>query len=218
MANIMKNHEFIVRNRLLLWVMLAFLALTGCQGQGVYRAYHGEPRPADVVARFVVPTRFNLLYLDDKEYKASALSDGARLELLPGKHQLVIEYDEFWDLTNENHERVTSQPVMMSFKLKPGRQYILKAARQIKGVEQARAFARKPEMEIIDQASGQSLAVAFKYRVAEQKYLAGFTTKDSAAGKKTEAPKMLQHWWNQADDKQQQNFLNWAKSHRKNAQ
>ncbi len=193
-----------------------FLLLTACQGQAVYRAYSGDPRPADKVAMLTVPAEFNLLYIDGEKY--SSLSDGARLELLPGKHQLVIEYDVFWDITSDVYDRVVSQPVMLSFESLPGRRYNL-TFKLLKELKNAKAYAKKPDVEIVDLVSRQNVEVAHKYKLTDKGYVAAFVADNPMVGKndKGNVPKMLEYWWQQADYQQQQSFLDWSRSHAKRA-
>lgn len=219
MKNIANRFEFNKWNVAAVLILAVLPLLSACQGQGIYRTYRGEPLAADKVAVLVVPAKFNVLYIDDTKFQPPVLTNGAQLELLPGKHRLLVEYDEFWDLSNDEHERVTSQPVLVSFQLAPGGRYRLQA-RQLTDVNQARAFAGKPEVKLIDQVSGQSLSVVQNYKLMEQKYLSGFTADNPAMGG-TDAnlmpAKMLEYWWGRADAEQQQNFLDWAKSHTKDA-
>lgn len=215
--NIIKMYGFKIHYRVLLWAMIALFTLTACQGQAVHRAYQGEAMPADKLAGFFVPAKFNILYIDDQPFETSILGHGITLELLPGKHQLVVEYDELWDITSDDHDRITSQPVLLSFTVKPGRQYGLQST-QIKGIDDARAYAKQPKVEIVEQRSRQTIPVAHRYRLGDKKFTASFTADRPAmdnADKNNKAPQMLEYWWQQADDAQQQNFLNWAKSHRK---
>ncbi len=159
---------------------------------------------------------FNLLYIDGEKY--SSLSDGARLELLPGKHQLVIEYDVFWDITSDVYDRVVSQPVMLSFESLPGRRYNL-TFKLLKELKNAKAYAKKPDVEIVDLVSRQNVEVAHKYKLTDKGYVAAFVADNPMVGKndKGNVPKMLEYWWQQADYQQQQSFLDWSRSHAKRA-
>ncbi len=210
------THHCFHNNRLvsLFLMLLTFLLLTACQGSAVYRTYSGEPRPADKVAIFTIPAEYNLLYIDGEKY--SSMSDGAVLELLPGKHQLVVEYDVFWDGTADNYDRVVSQPVMLSFKTLPGRRYRLKF-KSPEDLKRARLYAKKPKLELMDLVSQQNVAVVHKYRLADKGYVAAFVADNPMAGENSKAnvTKMLEYWWQQADYEQQQFFLSWIRARTK---
>jgi len=193
---------------------IGFAVLAACQGQGIHRAYSGEPRPADQVAMLTIPAEFNLQYLDGDKY--SSLADGARLELLPGSHQLVIEYDVFWSTGSDSYERVVSQPVMLNFKVSSGKAYKL-TFKTLKNVKESKLYATKPEVKIIDLASKEKIALEHKYKLADKAIMASFVADNPMAGgdARSKVPKMLEYWWQQADREQQQSFLKWAGDHSK---
>lgn len=197
----------------LLTLSVAFLLLAACQS-GVYRAYSGEPRTAETVARLSIPAEFNLLYINGEKY--TSMKDGAELELLPGKQQLVIEYDVFWSVSGGDYLRVSSEPAMLSFTLEPGKLYGVKSL-ALRSVEESRLYAKKLQVELIEQGSGQAVAVTHKFKLEEKANLAAFINDAPSpnADKQAEARKMLEYWWRQAAFNEQQAFLEWAKSNTK---
>lgn len=211
------NTDWNVRNRVRLLLAITFFILSACQGQGIYRGYSGKALPQTEVAHLLVPDKFNLLYIDDQHYEAPVLTHGARLELIPGKHRLVVEYDEMWDISIDDHERVKSLAVLLEFIIRPGRRYKLQS-RQLKDIGDARDYAKRPELGIVELSSSQSVPVRQEYRLHDKNYMAGFAVDDSKSDghkKNVQASRMLEYWWRQSDPGQQQAFLNWVKSHSK---
>lgn len=166
-----------------------------------------------------MPEKFNVLFINGQKYKGSILSAGVTLELLPGTQQLVIEYEEIWDITNDEHERLISQPLLVKFDTKAGKTYLVKSI-NLNDITAARRFARKPRISLVEQQSGRLLPVELKYRLKDSKFIAGFGVDAdtlTAQEKGDQAARMLRYWWRQSDYSQQQHFLDWAKTNRREA-
>jgi|GEM_PF-753177 len=103
-----------------------FLLTAGCMGTKTYQIYEGEPRPADQVAKLKVPVYIDVLSIDgEKVGPGITLLRGNELDLdlLPGPHTIRVRYDDVWEVTDEYHERLKSDPFTMAFEAVPGGVY-----------------------------------------------------------------------------------------------
>ena len=149
------------------WLIIPIVFLSACQGTGPYQAYEGPPKAANEVATFVVPRQYNLLSIDGAHYQKKFLEEGATINLLPGSHQLIVEYHDIWDLTGQEHEKVTSKPMAITFTAQAGTQYSIKNV-LLESVEQAQAFAEKPSISIVDTTNKQAVVAKIKYNLYGQ--------------------------------------------------
>lgn len=209
----------------ILLIAISILLLTACKSTPIHQAYEGAPKSKSEVATFVVPANFNLLAIDGVKYSQPVLRDGATVNVLPGSHQFIIEYQDFWNIDGDNHEKVTSNPLSVTFAAKAGDQYSINTT-PLETVEQARAFAEKPGISVVDTASKQSVSVEIKYNLYGGglfSALFGPSNPKSAphldGSAKTKAPnndgkalEMLKYWWETADEKQQSSFRQWLKN------
>lgn len=112
----------------------------------------GSPR-----ATIEIPEAFNLKYVDGECYKRPLFSSGdVVLELAPGSYQLIIEYEEIWELNADDHERIVSEPLSVTFVAEGGRPYLLRYP-DLDSVKAATVFAKAPVVAIVDvQTNGRS--------------------------------------------------------------
>ena len=208
------------------WLTIASIVfLTACQGTGPHQAYEGPEKTDSEVATFTVPGQYNLLSIDAVHYQQAMLKDGAIVKLLPGSHQFIIEYKDFWNLNGEQHEKIVSKPMAITFTAQAGIQYSINAA-PLESVEQAQAFAKKPSISIVDTTNNQEVTAKIKYNLYGQGLfttLFGASKPESTAiqysTKETDTPnkgdnalEMLKVWWKSADEKQQSDFRQWLKN------
>jgi uncharacterized protein YccT (UPF0319 family) len=147
------------------------------------------------------------------KYEGSILSTGLILELLPGRHELLVEYDELWDVTVDEHVRVTSSPLLLEFTVRPASRYAIKSV-VLKDVKSSRQYALKPTLEIIDRAGGKTVPVVVKYKINDKKDFMAFSA-DAEQDRSGNSAAMLKHWWGKADIHQQKTFLEWANKNMK---
>lgn len=231
MKPLLSEHPFNMR---LFLTAIAFLFLTACLSTPVYQAYEGEAKADNEIAVFNIPAAFNLLAIDGAKYSRVSIKDGNTIKLLPGIHEYLIEYQDFWDSNGDDTEKVTSKPIAIRFTVQAGNQYTIDFGK-IENVEQSQAFADKPKIAIIDLASRQTVSAEIKYN----RYLVGFL--GSLFGPSTAAPsqpaamssqpapaapasnkpgtkhdgkalEMLKYWWETADKTQQDRFQTWLKN------
>ena len=215
-----------------LWLTgIALLLLTACKSMPAYQAYEGQPRTDNEVSTFSVPEKFNLLAVDGVKYSNSSIRSGAIFKVLPGVHELLIEYQDFWDLGGEEHEKVTSKPIAIRVTTQAGKQYTIDS-KILEDVEHAQAFAKKPKITIIDNLSKQSVSAEIKYNRYVGSFLSSLfgpseavptqltetdganravTSSTPSAKDEGKALEMLKYWWETANKNQQDSFQQWLK-------
>ena len=210
---------------LLLLTSIFILFLSACQSIPPHQAYEGTAKPDNEVGIFNISSPYNLLSIDGIKFKQLALRDGAVIKLLPGSHQFIIEYQDFWDLGGGEHEKVTSKPMAITFTAQAGAQYLLNVT-QFETLEKAQAFAEKPDVSITDTTNKQTVSVETKYNLYGKGLFTTLfgtsnpepTTSLNGAGNVNtsqngdNALEMLKVWWKTADEKQQSDFRQWLKS------
>ena len=208
------------------WFMtLLFLGLAACQSNPTYQAFPGPAKPADQIASVFIPKAFNLLNVDGNSYTQPLMGNGTVVKLLPGSHKIVIKYVDFWEVTADNTERVTSQPILVAFDARAGENYYIPFT-ELKDVKAARAFVKDPHVDLVNKKTNTSVATDVKYQLEDKGLIAAFM--DSLSPKDTPAPtvaeatdqetrakgepalEMLKYWWQKANAQQQESFMKWV--------
>jgi uncharacterized protein YccT (UPF0319 family) len=217
------NHISANSHKIFFWIIM-ILFLSACQGTGPYQAYEGPAKASNEIATFIVPAQYNLLSIDGVKYTKTLLKDGAIVNTLPGSHQFILEYHDFWDLTGESHEKVTSKPISITFNTQAGTQYTINAT-QLETIEQAQAFAEKPDINIVDTTTKQTTPAKIKYNLYGRDLFtmlfgAPKPEPTTSGMENTHAPvkdnnilETLKIWWEKADENQQKDFRQWLKNH-----
>ena len=173
-----------------------------------------------------VPEALNVLSVDNvkQPHKFSLFSGGdTTLKLEPGLHRIVMEYEVFWEKSAEETEHLLSNPLQVSFRAEPGKQYFIKLP-SLGLLDEARQYADKPVIKIIDRSTNRLVAADVAYSKANRSLFQfnqpTVTTSPArnslpvASSRQTSRVttgnmplKMLEYWWEQASDKQRRHFL-----------
>ena len=146
-------------------LLTAFVAMTlsACGGVSVHQAYEGPHRPAAEVATLVIPEAFNILFVDRKKYGPALYSGDTNIAVLPGKHQIIIKYKDFWDV-GSGSERVESDPISITINVVAGHKYQVQFAK-LATIDDARAFAKNPSIKIIDPSTQEEVTTNIQYKL-----------------------------------------------------
>lgn len=187
-------------------------------------------------ASLVIPEELDIVSVDNVNQSSTIFSGGdATLKLQPGPHKIVVEYDVIFDIGYDDHEPITSEYFQISFSAAAGKQYYIKIP-SFNNVEEARAYANKPVVDLIDRSSNQSVAAEITYREFDGTFSKHYT-KPLITSKPEPAPvnsaamvsapatstsntpksdseatvdrplKMLEYWWQQANEQQRKKFI-----------
>lgn len=172
-------------------------------------------------ARMRVPEALDVLYINQLKQKRFLVNRKPEVSLEKGDNRLVLQYVKFWG-DDDDFDKVQSEPFMVRFQLPAGGLYQLQLP-VLKSVAQAKAFAKKPTLILLDEAQ-QSIPIVITGQLQQKSFLASFVT-DSAAradsgggaqidGDKREstvqaddALEKLNFWWSKASTDQRKAFL-----------
>jgi uncharacterized protein YccT (UPF0319 family) len=105
-------------------ILACAMLLAACTVEPI-RSYNGNPKPADQVARVIVPGAVSLDSIDAKSF--SSPPDETRtyeIELLPGRHVLVFRYVALWG-PHDSSALVTSNYASFDASFSAGQTYRL---------------------------------------------------------------------------------------------
>lgn len=90
--------KILLHRRRYICFIIYCVSLFGCAGiSGHIRLYEGPKKTDDEIARFLVPSELELVAINGVELKAPYVPDSHyQVELLPGDHQIMVLYSEYW--------------------------------------------------------------------------------------------------------------------------
>jgi hypothetical protein len=183
-------------------------------------------RAATQQVTLVVPEALDVISIDNVKYSAGLFSSGdTTLKLAPGQHKIVVEYYVIIDISSDDHEAIKSEPFQIAFYAKPGKDYYINIP-STRNVKEARQYAKKPVIVLIDRSTKQHVTNEVTYRefdgtfstqfnaasgTTQQKsgaVTANATPQQSGVNTDSDTPlKMLEYWWQQASAQQRKQFI-----------
>ncbi len=187
------------------FLSLVLSLLMACSTQQAVRLYEGPALGKNLEATFVLPVAFNLLSLDGRE--VSSFTQGFRnknlnIQLPAGPHTLVIQYEDVWEIDDENHERITSGKLIIEANMASKETYELSYP-SLTTLEEAYAFSTHPKVSLIN---------------GRHSFLASHIKKDNplefntqSAQGEADLPRLeqLKYWWQQASRHEKMQFIKW---------
>jgi uncharacterized protein YccT (UPF0319 family) len=187
-------------------ILLIFL-LSGCSSVSQVKLYNGPSLKPQEEAAIVLPEAFELLELNGQSISDTRLKfrTGDMFLTLPsGEHTLVLQYKEFWQIDDDNHDIVTSGAI--TFKANLAKAEVMKLEfPDIKNHQDAKKFSYDPRLLLVSK---------------RQVIPSSHTQKDNPfvldKGKQVKATQypnldQLKFWWDRATYYEQQEFLIWQK-------
>ena len=216
---------FTVRCFSVITLAVAGLLAAGCSTQQYHDWYEGKAASAAVLKSYKTVL---VEAIDGRDAGTAFIGQQHSYELAPGPHTVVVTYADMYDLTADDFEKVESGPVKIQFTAQAGKTYQL-SHEPVDGVDAAKAFAKKPELAILNTATGQPVETSVEYAMPkrllptirfaseEEKVFASDyqaaapgTAEPQLAGKDhLSALKMLQFSWEQASPEERETFLQW---------
>ena len=65
--------------------------------------------------------------------------------LAPGIHELILQYEDLWEIDNDNHQMIRSGPLVFSLHLQANERLVIEHA-PLLNLSQAQAFATSPKV------------------------------------------------------------------------
>lgn len=194
------------------------LVLAGCATGRVYQMYDGSPRPADQVARLVVPNAIDVYSIDGKVVYDFLLKAGkSEVHLLPGPHSVVARYNKIWVEGPEGQQAVKSGLVGMNFDARAGRCYRI-AFPEPQDLDAAVKFADHVKLWIEDTRPDTPATVAAKPTLAKPDAASSPApaSSNTPVAAKPDAESLplqnLKFWWQKAGEQDRRQFKEWSAS------
>ena len=193
--------------------------------------------PAWAESTLKIPDAFNLLAVNGEKYSSGLFSNGSKIILPVGTNQIVLEYDELFEIDSDDHEIVGSDPFRIVLTLENGD--FKMEYQKPKSVEEATLFSKSPQVSIINDATQRPVEVTLEQLATVSGGFADFfISKPVVSGnveqknqviapayaqcqpqamtdssqQLTSAPvtfEMLQCWWRNAGENEQVKFKDW---------
>ena len=187
------------------FIALIVSLLIGCSTQQNVRLYEGPSLGENLESRLILPIEFNLISLDGRE--VSSFTQGFRnkdlnIQLPAGPHTLVIQYQDVWEIDDENHENITSGKLIIEAQMKPREVYTLSYP-PLTTIEQALEFSKNPDVSLKDNRH------SFKASHIKKDNPLEFNSQ--SAQSEVELPRLaqLKFWWQQASQHERKQFIKW---------
>lgn len=211
----------------LLTTLLLAALLTGCSGLN-HNLYQGSDK-----ARIQSFDTVLINYIDDENMGVGFIGQKHTYDIKPGQHVLLVEYSDIFDIDADQHEKVVSRPAKITFMAEAGKQYQVQHPPQ-KRLNNAKAFAKKPEFWIVELPSGERMPSAMElsrprtfmdglkfdgkpeYEFASDAVNPAPEPAPTPATAPVAAPgqsrlKSLQDTWRNASEQERASFLHWIK-------
>ena len=179
--------------------------LIGCTSQQNVRLYEGPLLNENLESTLILPIEFNLLSLDGRS--VSSFAQGFRnknlnIQVPAGPHTLIIQYEDIWEIDDENHEKITSGKLIIEANMLPKEIYTLSYS-PLTTLENALSFSKNPNVTL---------------RSDQHSFAASHIKKDNplefnsqSAQSDIELPRLeqLKYWWQQASQHEKTQFIKW---------
>lgn len=107
--------------------------------------------PLAQAAELVIPEPFDVLQVNDAAFGAT-LQREKRLTLAPGRHVIVLEYDQIFDADfGDSHDRIESKPFALVLTIAEESVLTVQDP-QLRSGDEARRYANAPTLRVFDQA------------------------------------------------------------------
>lgn len=178
-----------------LLLLCTVLLLTACSNAPL-RLYDGPAKPAAAIARVAIPIDIDILSLNGKKVEGSNTLLGTadrELELLPGRYQLLVYYNNLWQAEGDSHETIRSRPMIFDLELAAGHSYQMDFTRT-RDIKIARQFATHFPVWLTDlingaRVEGQDSGLAFDNSLLNQ--ITGRKVLDTVGSTSTEGNQVI---------------------------
>lgn len=186
-------------------ISFCLVLLSACSQQTVMRLYDGPSLGQQYEATLNLPLNFKILSLDNqiiKDKRQKFRNQALNLQLAPGHHELILQYEDLWEIDTDNHQMVSSGPLVFAITLQANEKLIIKHA-SLMHLEQAKQFAQQPLVQLVSQFQSVTASHLKKDNP--------FTFNEASEIETVEKPilKQLKFWWAQASEVEKDNFLKW---------
>jgi uncharacterized protein YccT (UPF0319 family) len=182
------------------------LLLSACSSVQQIRLYQGPPLHTQQEARIFLPESFNIVEFNGHAVQQSSLRfrvGETTLAIPPGQHILVFQYQDIWDVDDENHDTLSTGHIVFKFDAKAGEEFNIQFP-HLKTYEQAMTFTQNPNVQLIS----PSQAIEGSHLKKKKPMVFNQQVTDPVSYPNL---KQLKFWWEQATQYEREAFLTWQK-------
>lgn len=154
-------------NRIAL-LLLCSLVFTACASGRHHKLYEGDPAQAAHIDSFETVL---IKYIDNEDMGVGFIGQKHVYDIQAGQHTLLVEYSDIFDVDADNHEKVVSRPVKITFVAEAGKRYQVQHEPQ-KRLNHAKSFAEKPDFRVVELPGGTRVPVTVELS-RPREFLAG---------------------------------------------
>ncbi|TLU68065.1 DUF2057 domain-containing protein [Thalassotalea litorea] len=183
---------------------------------------------ATQAAQLTIPDTFEVLSVDGEEQSKSYFTKETTLDLASGKHAVQIQYREMFEHdTEDHHETVRSAPFVLIFTVNGNDALQLNHPQQL-GIEAARAYAKSPQVKLVDANGDPVRAEQLSQKQYQQDLMSLQQQKRQQVVKQSlsddpgefrphgpDTVEMLEYWWELATDSERQEFIRYLQEEHK---
>ncbi len=176
---------------------------------------------AAATVELAVPANIHVLSIDGQEQPSTFFGTRDHVKQLSvGEHVLSVRYTQLFDINAEDHDIVKSAPMAIRFIAQEGERYQL-VVNPPKRYEAALKFAKNPDIQLLNQTTGQSQAAVVIKSYAEASLVdtlsKAFNNSEVSPNPtnsrlSTNNTQLLQDIWLRATPQERQAFAAWLAS------
>lgn len=219
--------------RIIALVLLA-LVVSGCAASRHHKLYEGDPAQRAQIQSYDTTL---IRYIDNEDMGVSFIGQKQTYDIKAGQRTLLVEYSDIFQIDSDRHDKVVSRPAKVTFIAEAGKRYQIQHPPQ-KRLDNAQAFARKPEFWVVELDSGERVAAAvelsrprsllpslksesapdyvFESDAVVPAAAPAAVAGNGAAGSASDQPhlQMLKFTWQNASAQEREAFLEWISTRR----
>jgi len=196
------------------FAVMVVCLVSACASHSVQDAFQGQQDNTGLVTS---ANTVLIKYVDNDEVKEGFIGQEITYRVGAGQRTLLLEYSDLFNIGSDEHEKIVSRPAKVSFQVKPGEHYKVTNPPQ-KTLEEARAFAEKPDFRVMVVETGEEVASSVELSrprtfLTQLKSAVTpvyeFESDQVQSNHSAAALEQLKSLWNQASDAERDAFRKW---------
>ncbi|MCG8668117.1 MAG: DUF2057 domain-containing protein [Pseudomonadales bacterium] len=139
-------------------VVISALVASGCATKQHHVWYEGNEQAAVLKSKETVLIES----IDGRKTDVAFIGQVHSYSLAPGEHVIVVTYGDLFEITADDYEKITSNPVKLTVNLEAGKTYQFDH-KEVKKMEASREFSQKPVFSLMDTSTGKAQDLVVEY-------------------------------------------------------
>lgn len=162
-------------------------------------------------SQLIIPEAFDVIKVNGKKNKTFLFSNNRKIKLEKGSYQIELRYQDFYDKSFDDFEKITSEPFIISFDY-DGQEDLTTNFIKPKTISEAKTFAENPNLKILKKSGAPFVSKVQKGPTTPTKAKSRSPNNPQkpstqTAEKNSSALTQLQYWWKKANLEQRQQFM-----------